>query len=236
MQIQQNKKSPQGYMNKLILRLMVLFLVLGLGVVVLFYFNLQVYFTDKTKAIQLLNSLGSFGVPVLILLQILQVIIAPIPGDVTGFIGGYIYGPVLGTVYSTIGLTIGSWIAFMLARIFGMPFVERVINRSIIEKYDYFMEHQGLFVSFALFLIPGFPKDALCYIIGLSHMNNVTFLIISTIGRLLGTILLSICGSCIRNDQFVTLMIVIGISGVILLVVYRYREQWLEMLKSKKLN
>ena len=91
-------------------------------------------------------------------LQILQVIVAPIPGEVNGFIGGYLYGPVLGTLYSTIGLTIGSWLAFLLARWLGLPFVEKMINPKIIQKYDHFMEHRGILITFILFLIPGFPE------------------------------------------------------------------------------
>jgi len=228
----QNKLDP-GFMTKRLCRIVILLLILCLGGWLFLHYDLQVYFTNKDKAIQLLNSFGPFGVPVLILLQVLQVIIAPIPGEVTGLIGGYLYGPVLGTIYSTIGLTIGSWIAFFLARQFGLPFVEKAIKRSTIQKYDYFMEHQGLFVSFALFLIPGVPKDALCYIIGLSRMNTRTFLIISTVGRLFGTILLSVCGSWVRNDNPVALIIVAGISGLTLLLAYLYRERWLAMLKKQ---
>jgi uncharacterized membrane protein YdjX (TVP38/TMEM64 family) len=220
-------------MNKPLLKFIFLILMVGLGVFLFFYFNLQVYFTDKDSAIRLLNSFGPYAVPILILLQIFQVIIAPIPGEATGFLCGYLYGPVLGTVYSTIGLAIGSWIAFMLARIFGMPFVEKAINKSIIQKYDHFMEHQGIAVSFTLFLIPGFPKDALCYIIGLSRMSTATFLIISSIGRLFGTILLSVFASSVRNDQHTTLFIVAGISGVLFLLSYIYRERLLAMLKAK---
>jgi len=220
-------------MNKFFIKFLFLILIAGLGVFVFFYFNLQVYFTDKDSAIRLLDSCGPYAVSILILLQILQVIIAPIPGEATGFLCGYLYGPVLGTVYSTIGLTIGSWIAFMLARILGMPFVEKTINKSIIQKYDHFMEHQGLFVSFVFFLIPGFPKDALCYIIGLSRMSTATFLIISTVGRLFGTILLSVFASSVRNDQHATVFIVAGISGILLLFSYVYRERLLVMLKAK---
>ena len=163
-----------------------------------------------------------------------RVVFAPIPGEVTGVVGGYLYGPVMGTIYSTIGLTIGSWLAFLLAKIFGMPLVERAVKRETIKKYDYIMEHQGALISFILFLIPGFPKDYLCYIMGLSHMTTTTFLIVSTTGRLFGTILLSVLGSCARNGQYMLLFIIIVISGVLVLLAYLYRNKWIEMLRRKK--
>jgi len=220
--------------NHYILKILALFLFLTLGTYCFIHFNWYVYFIDKTKAIDLIDSFHPYDEVVFISLQILQVVFAPIPGEVTGIVGGYLYGPVLGTVYSSIGLTIGSWLAFFLARIFGMPLVEKAVNRETIQKYDYIMEHQGALISFVLFLIPGFPKDYLCYIMGLSHMTTTTFLIISTTGRLFGTILLSVCGSCARNGQYTLLFIVIGITGILILLAYIYRDKWIEMLRRKK--
>ena len=81
----------------------------------------------KKKSFKRSQRSGRLSIFAFMLLQVLQVIITPIPGEVTGLIGGYLYGPMLGTVYSTIGLTIGSWIAFILARAYGLPLVERVV-------------------------------------------------------------------------------------------------------------
>ncbi|MDD5169109.1 MAG: TVP38/TMEM64 family protein [Syntrophales bacterium] len=189
---------------------------------------------NKEKAILFIESFHPFDEVVFILLQIIQVVAAPIPGEATGFIGGYLYGPILGTLYSTIGLTIGSWLAFLLARFFGMPLVERAVNPKAILKFNHFMEHQGAWASFLLFLIPGFPKDYLCYIMGVSHMPTGTFLAISTVGRFLGTLMLSVCGSCARNDQYLELIIILVASSVLGIVAYAYRDQWLEKLKGKK--
>jgi len=183
--------------------------------------------------IEFVNTFHPYDEIIFILLQILQVVAAPIPGEVTGLIGGYLYGPVLGTIYSTIGLTMGSWLAFMLARFFGLPLVEKVVRPAIIDKYDYFLEHRGLFVSFLLFLIPGFPKDYLCYIMGASHMKMWHFLGISTVGRLLGTALLSVSGSYARNDQYRELLFIAGVSLLLIAIAYFYRNKLLEVLKKR---
>jgi uncharacterized membrane protein YdjX (TVP38/TMEM64 family) len=205
-----------------------------LGAYLFIHFDLHFFFTDRTKAIQFIKSFHPYDEAAFIALQILQVIAAPIPGEATGLIGGYLYGPVLGTIYSTIGLTLGSWIAFMLARIFGMPLVERMVRSEVISKYDHFLEHQGAFVSFLLFLIPGFPKDYLCYIMGISHMPTRTFIIISTVGRLLGTILLSVSGSYARNDEYMALVGIILVSGIFIVLAFIYRDDLLKMLKKNK--
>jgi len=96
------------------------------------------------------------------------------------------------------------------------------------------MEHQGAVVSFILFLLPGFPKDALCYIMGLSHMKISHFMGISTVGRLLSTILLSVAGNSARNHENGALFIVLGISAVVVALVLFYRDKWLALLRQRK--
>ncbi len=221
-------------MKTYILKAAALTLVIGAGTYGFFHYDLHVYFLDREKTAQFINSFGPYSVVALILLQTAQVILAPIPGEVTGFISGFLYGPVLGTVYSTIGLTLGSWLAFMLARIFGLPLAEKIISPHIIIKYNTFMAHKGVLVAFALFLIPGFPKDALCYVTGLSHMRTGVFLVISTAGRLLGTIMLSVAGSMVRNDRMEAVIILAAACGVLVLLAAKYREKLLARLTHKQ--
>ena len=218
--------------GRVFFRIIFFFLLIVLSTYFFIHYDLYTFFANKNKIIAFIQSYP-YDELVFISLQILQVIAAPIPGEVTGLIGGYIYGPVLGTVYSTIGLTIGSWLAFALARFFGLPLVEKTVKPEIIQKYDFFLEHRGLFLSFLLFLIPGFPKDYLCFIMGLSHMITWHFLVISTVGRILGTILLSISGSCARNDQYTALLIIAVISCIFLVIAYLYRDKFLETLKKR---
>lgn len=219
------------------LKIILLVSLVALGMCLTYVFiehNLYTLFIDKHKALKFLRSFGEYSVLIFVALQILQVVVPPIPGDVSGIVGGYLYGSVLGTVYSTIGLTIGSCLAFLLARAFGLPFVEKALKPEKVQQYDHFMTHQGALISFILFLIPGFPKDFLCYVMGLSHMCLWEFVLVSTLGRLFGTVLLSVIGSSVRNHQKGPLLVVLGIVAIILILTYFYREKWLEILKRKR--
>jgi uncharacterized membrane protein YdjX (TVP38/TMEM64 family) len=216
------------------IKITILIALITTGVLLFFQYDLYSFFVSRRKLIHFVNSFGPLSVFIFIGLQVIQVLVAPIPGEINGFIGGYLYGPVLGTVYSTIGLTLGSWLAFVLARWLGLPFVEKVISPQIIQKYDYFMKHRGILVTFILFLIPGFPKDALSYIVGLSHMRTTTFLIISTAGRFLGTLMLSISGSCARNNQNVAVLAILGASAILVLLAYYYHEELFRLVKKKR--
>jgi uncharacterized membrane protein YdjX (TVP38/TMEM64 family) len=198
-----------------------------------FYFLLR----DPKRAIEFINSFHPYDDFVFIAFQIFQVLIAgAIPCEISGLMGGYIYGSVLGAIYSTIGLGIGSWLAFTLARVYGLPLVRRVVRTSIMEKYDHFMKLRGPLVSFVLFLIPGFPKAALCYIIGLSQMNVWTFVVVSTAGWLFGIILLSVSGSSVRKNQGLVLLVLLGIVSIVLLLAYFYRGRLMKMSEDTNIR
>ena len=221
-------------MNKrLTFRILFLLLLIISSVYIFIHFDLYLLFEDKPKLENFIRSYP-YDQLIFILIQIIQVAAAPIPGEVTGFIGGIIYGPLWGTIYSTIGLTLGSWLAFMLARFFGMELLEKVIKPETIKKFDYFMEHQGILVSLLLFMIPGFPKDLLCYIMGVSRIPTRTFLIVSTAGRLPGTILLSFTGHYADDGQYILLAVILGVGIALSIAAYFYHDQILAFLKKKR--
>jgi uncharacterized membrane protein YdjX (TVP38/TMEM64 family) len=218
-----------GYTLKSIF--LVFFIILGAYLFI--HYDLYFLLMHPEKAIQFINSFHPYDDFVFVSLQIFQVIIAgSIPCEITGFIGGYIYGPVLGSIYSTIGLGIGSWLAFSLARTFGLPLVKRVVRASIMEKYDCFIKQKGSLICFTLFLIPGFPKAALCYVMGLSQMNIWAFIVVATAGRLFGTILLSVSGSSVRNNHGAVFLALLVIIGILFLPAYFYRGRLMKMAES----
>ena len=223
-------------MNKrLIIKIFILVLLLIIVIKLFFSYHYYEYFTYyNQKLIAFIESFHPYDDLVFIVIQVIQVLIAgALPAEISGFVGGYLYGPVVGTIYSTIGLSIGSWLAFLLSRIFGMPLVRRLLNPSIIDRYDHFIEARGPLVCFILFLIPGFPKAALCYIIGLSQMNIWIFVAVSTIGRLFGTILLSLTGDSVRTMRIAVLLIILGLVAIFYLMVYLYRHKLLEMTRKQ---
>lgn len=211
--------------NLIWLRLLLLLFIVG-GLSILFYkTGIISYFIDKDRILKFLKSLGSFSFIGFILLQALQVVVSPIPGEVTGLLGGYLYGPFFGVIISTAGLTIGSYIAFALSRAFGRPFVERFVDKNIIDRFDYLLHHKAAFLVFLLFLIPGFPKDYLCYILGLGRLTTMEFLVIGGVGRLFGTILLTLGGNYIKHHQYGRFSVLAGIAIVVILIALAYRDK-----------
>jgi len=215
-----------------------LFLAFGL----FFYYYRDVYhgirdalhfFSNKKSLNDFISSFGFYAPLVFISLQILQVVVAPIPGELTGFIGGYLFGIGLGLVYSTIGLTLGSIFAFLLSRRLGLPFVCRFVGQETMRKFDHLMERQGAFFSFLFFLIPSLPKDYFCYLLGLSPMSLSTFLVILT-GRIPGTLLLTMQGQAVRSENYRGFFLVLGFALICFVLTLIYRDRIEGYLKIKK--
>ena len=191
-------------------------------------------FENHHRLKEFISSFGVYSPLAFILLQVIQVVVAPIPGGAIEFLGGYLFGVWAGMLYSMIGLILGSWLAFSIARIFEKWAVEKFVSPKTIKKFDYLIGHEGLILSFLLFLIPGFPKDALCYILGLTPMHLGIFLIISTIGRIPGTLMATLQGAKAFEHQYKLFLLLSGISALVILVFYIYHEQihqWIKKLK-----
>jgi len=73
-------------------------------------------------------ALGSLAPLAFVTLQTAQVVLAPIPGQLLGGVGGYLFGTLRGTAYSMAGVLLGSALVFAIARWYGRPYVERVVD------------------------------------------------------------------------------------------------------------
>ncbi|MFB6115819.1 MAG: TVP38/TMEM64 family protein [Candidatus Nanohalobium sp.] len=164
-----------------------------------------------------ISSFGVLAPLVLIGLQAGQVLIAPVPGPVVGAAAGYAFGVFWGTVYGFIGLAVGSSIAILLAKWYGRPFVEDVLADETMEKFDGMADEHGFLPFFLLFLLPGFPDDAICFIAGLTEIDTRKLLVMASFGRVPGLLSLTVFGNSLALGNLrvmaATGFIVIAVSG-----------------------
>lgn len=179
-------------------------------------------------------SMGHFGVIMIILFQVLQTIIAPIPGEVIQIAGGYLYGIPLGTIYNLIGLIIGSGMAFYFTRLIGRDFVENLIKKKKLKWINNIMESKKFeIILFIIFIVPGLPKDFMIYVAGLTNLKPSKFFVISVISRLPWIMISASVGANINAGNYgLTIVIsVIAIIGFLMGVFYR---DWIIKKLSKE--
>lgn len=193
-------------------------------------------FGDREQIKTFVASFGQAAPAVFIIIQILQVLFAPFPGETTGFIGGFLFGAAKGFLYSSIGLTLGSWINFTIGRFMGKRFVRKMIPERQLDRLDKIIKRQGVIVLFILFVIPGFPKDYLCLFLGLSTLPLKIFLILTGIGRMPGTLMLSLQGSYIFEQKYGLFAVIMVLCLIVISLAYKYRDplyHWLEKYNEK---
>ncbi len=193
--------------------------------------------TNSDQITSFINSFGTLAPLVFIVVQILQVIFAPFPGEATGFVGGYLFGTLAGFIYSSIGLTVGSVINFLIGRFLGTRYIRKLIPDRYLEKFDSFVRHQGLLVLFILFIFPGFPKDYLCLFLGLSTLPLKALVLLAAFGRMPGTLILSLQGASLFGKDYAMFALLLVFCLIISFFAYRYREnvyQWIERMNNRK--
>jgi len=128
-------------------------------------------------------------------IQMLQVIISPIPGGVTTLVGGAMFGLWPAFFLSSAAVLVGSLITFGLARAFGRPLVVRLVGPRVTEKYLGAMSSRGRIAFLLMFLLPFFPDDALSAIAGLTRISWGFFALIVAITRPWGLLFSALVGS-----------------------------------------
>jgi uncharacterized membrane protein YdjX (TVP38/TMEM64 family) len=186
------------------------------------------HFLKKTVA-----SWGWAAPMVFVAIQALQVIISPFPGEITGPVGGALFGTTWGLIYSSIGLTIGTLVCFVLGRKWGEPLVRPWLSERNWNRLRFIVEAEGAIICFILYVIPGFPKDIVSYLFGISPIPFWLFAVVSTAGRLPGTWISSYFGAHVGDQQYVWALVFIAFVAAICLPIYYYRERLLAWLRLR---
>jgi uncharacterized membrane protein YdjX (TVP38/TMEM64 family) len=164
-------------------------------------------------------------------LQALQVVISPIPGELSGILAGMIFGWLKGFILATIGLTIGSAVNVTLGRLFERVFLEKVLSNRVLDRFEEKAQRYGLLTVFILFVFPGAPKDTFCWLFGLTRIPIWAFLLVSSIARMPGTLVLALQGDKAVEGQWLFLAILTGVGVLLSVFALLYRERLVRLLK-----
>lgn len=219
--------------NKKARRAMIVINIIAIIFLILLAILFGIYYWDELKMLttqegqilfgQKIKDTGSWGVIILILIQIFQVVVAFIPGEFVEIIAGMLFGPILGLFLSLIGLAFGTMVIFGLVKLFGKPFADMNVSDKSKSRLKFLeTETRALTIMFFVFLIPGTPKDFITYAIPFTKIKMWKFIIVTSIARIPSIISSTIIGEAIATGKMasaVTITIitfVIAVIGIIL--------------------
>lgn len=140
--------------------------------------------TEKIEALALkIENTGAWGMLVFFVLQILQIVILPLPAAVCYIPGTLIWGPLVATLLASAGVLAGSLIAYFIGRIWGRKAVVWIAGQEACDKYSAYFGKKGKIIFVLMQILPFFPDDILCMIAGLTSMNFPFFLVTMVIVR-----------------------------------------------------
>lgn len=176
---------------------------------------------------------GPLAPAVFVLLQAGQVVVAPIPGQLTGVAAGYLFGALAGTAYSLAGIVLGSTVVFALSRRFGRPYVERVVAPDALARFDDLVDGSGRLGVLAVFVVPGLPDDAVCFVAGLTDIPLWQLVVIAAVGRLPTVFLMALVGAQVADARLLDAATVALAVVALSIVGYRFRDRLVGALGAR---
>lgn len=132
---------------------------------------------------EIIRNTGKWGMVVYVLIQILQVVILPLPAVVCYVPGSRIWGAGIATLLASVGVVIGSVIAYCIGRFFGRKAVVWIAGKETTDKYINYIGNRGKVIFVLMQILPFFPDDILCMIAGLTAMSFPFFLAVMILVR-----------------------------------------------------
>lgn len=162
--------------------------------------------------IEKIQDFGIFAPILYVLLQVLQVVIAVIPGGPVPMIGGVLFGEWGALVLSLAGFFLGTVIVYYLVQWIGKPIVDRFVGEKHFRKFDFLMKQRRIaLLIFLVFLLPGLPKDALTYLVSFNpRVKPMHLFILTTLGRTPATILTVFLGGSLWDGNYILSFVLFG--------------------------
>ena len=222
------KKWTRRQITQLILAILAVIFICILG----YYIGRPlVQFVSEPQKFQIwVKEKGFLGVLAFMGMNILQVLLAVIPGGPFEIGAGYAFGVVKGSLICDIAMTIASVIIFLFVKKLGLRFVELFVSKEKIESIKFLKSYKrSESIIFLLFLVTGNPKDLLSYLVGLTDMKLSHWIFICGVGRLPAIFLSALSGSALSSARYhlaiilIAAIIMLYVVGIILYRIHNKR-------------
>ena len=205
---------------------LLLFIVMGIPLSI--YWN-HPEILEHFRSLEALNAFldryHTTGIFVYLFLQILQILVPVIPGQAMQLAAGYMYILPVALLLTLLGIALGTVVSFTLSRVLGYDAMVLFFGQDRMDEYVVKLNSKrACLVIFLLYLMPGFPKDFICFAAGVSRIRLIPFLVLSVVGRIPALTLSLVIGRMTRAGSY-TGAIVVCVVAVVLFLVCIWKRQ-----------
>lgn len=190
------------------------------------------YFRNPSELRLLVQGWGGWAPVGIVLLQTLQIAVAPLPGNVVSFVCGYALGvwPTIGWLMA--GVLVGAAVDFLIARLLGRRLIGQLVPADKLARLDRAVLSRGALYIFLLLLVPNPLGDWVYYLAGLTVLPLPVFLAMVFVARLPSNLLECLLGSsATRFGWFEWLGL--GLMLVALGLLYYLNQSWIERVLER---
>jgi uncharacterized membrane protein YdjX (TVP38/TMEM64 family) len=171
---------------------------------------------NQLRFSEFVSELGVWGPLLLLIIQILQVFIAFIPGEPIEIIAGLMYGAWGGLVLCLAGILISTVTIYYTVRKIGRKKLSAIYKKEENLKYSFLFKAENVtYLVFVLFLIPGTPKDILTYLCPFTKIKPSHYFIISTFARIPSILSSTAVGDTLAEGSLWTSAIIFAATGAL---------------------
>jgi len=161
-------------------------LLLGTGVLLaaglaLVWRPLLALLSDPTRLRDWVAAFGPLAPLAFVVLQMGQILIAPLPGSFINLLGGYLFGPWWGTVYGLLGTLGGATVAATLTRLYGRPLLEKLLPEEPLRRWERFAHVNSTLLWLAILIPP--TGDIPYFVAGLTPLPLPKLLLAALVSR-----------------------------------------------------
>ncbi len=136
-------------------------------------------------------------------INIVQVLLAFLPGEPVELASGYAFGFWEGTALCLVASGLATSMIYWATRRWGWKLVRLFFDRSLFDRFSWLKSAKRLeLIMLIVFLIPGTPKDFLTYFAGLTNMRFLPVVLIATFGRIPSIVTSTIAASAVGSGNW----------------------------------
>ena len=152
-------------------------------------------------------------------INIVQVLLAFLPGEPVELASGYAFGFWEGTALCLVASGLATSAIYWATRRWGWKLVGLFFDRSLFDRFSWLKSAKRLeLIMLIVFLIPGTPKDFLTYFAGLTNMRFLPVVLIATFGRIPSIVTSTIAASAVGSGNWPLVACTLVASALLLAV------------------
>lgn len=209
-----------------------LLLLIGVPVFLYLKFGAEVFSKDAANTlITYLKANREFAFPLIILIQMIQVIICILPGQPIQFASSYMFGVIPALCLSLVGAVIGTTITFFMSKLLGRDMINILFDKKRVDDYHRKLNSgKGLALAGLIYLIPGVPKDLVSYVAGISDMKFRPFILVSSVARIPGMLGSLLLGVFVESGNYTAIGVLVLVIVIFFIIFYLKRKEILSFM------